>query len=351
MGLMLKFLTNASMSFVCLRTYITLTISLLLCQNNNALSLKSIDKFFDNEDTPISFVQAGESTFLNGYIDVTNFEDKFIAVGSDGRIDWISASGEIIKSVKIPDVELNCISTFDKHIITAGDNGIIFISSDDDTFRKLDSGTDKNINAITLFKGKIVACGDNGQILLGDKKGLFRKIQLNLKGNIVSVSSRASDCYGVTDEGEIIYTNDGISWDVFDFNKNYSGYYKPCQFSCVLATENRIAVIGIYIDGSPVLMFSSRGKVWTERTLNYTDDEGKIFFLKEIPNDIIYLISKDQFIITCSEGRVITIPSCSHCNKLYVLSSENLKGISANENSLLIVGDKDYIKTINMEFF
>lgn len=284
-----------------------------------------------------------------GYKAIIRYGDGFLAAGSEGRIDWISASGMIVKSENIVGENFNCLLSDNQRTIVAGDHGSMLISSDEETFRKLNSGTDKNINSITLFQGIIIAGTDEGEILSGNGKGSFSKSYPAVKGNIVSVSARESDCFGATDAGEIIHTTDGVNWDVFDFNEVYAGYYKPCVFTKILVTEKQIAVAGVRDDGSPVLMFSNQGKVWSERTLNYIDEQGMQGYLTELPNDIFYDNSRDLFYLACDKGSVMQIPSCSHCNKLAQLSSENLSGISGDSNTLMIVGAHFYAKTINPE--
>ena len=279
---------------------------------------------------------------------VIRYKDGFLAVGSDGRIDLISVSGEIIKSEKFPGENFNSVISDNEMVIAAGDNGTILISPDGRTFRKADSHTDKNINSLTIFNTITVAGTDDGDIIIGDENGFFKKTHLDIKGNIVSVSARNSDCYGVTDEGEIIHTTDGLNWDIFDFNKVYEGFYKPCSFTRVLATENSIAVAGIRNDGFPVFMFSSQGKVWTERPLNYTDEQGMPGLLEDSPNDMFYDNSANQFFLVCSNGKLMKLPSCSQCNKLAVISVEDLEGISFNEDTVMIVGENFFVKTLKL---
>ncbi len=304
-------------------------------------------------DTP----NTGESSFSppassqnktgqEGYRAVASLGDGFIATGSDGRIDWISESGEITKSEKLTGEKFNCILFVNQKIIVAGEKGTILISGREGGFKKVDSPTDYNINSITLFRDLIVAGTDFGQILIGNEKGAFRKVQLSLKGDIVSLAADNSACYGVTSEGEIISTPNGTDWNILDFNQSYSGFYKPSSFTSVLVTENRVAVAGHHSDGSPVLFFSSAGEVWTERDLNYTDDHGQYTFLEDIPLDMIYHFETDQFILVCSNGKIMTIPSCSHCNTLDQLSTEDLNAISGHGNKIIIVGENFYKKAV-----
>lgn len=290
----------------------------------------------------------GKSIYASGYKALISYQDGFLAAGSDGRIDWISASGEITKSEKYPNEEFNCLLAYNEQVIAAGNSGSMLISSDKGTFRKVESGTNMNIHTLVFFKEMILAGSDKGVILIGDKKGLFREKQLALKGDIVSLSATTSDCYGVTDQGEIIHSTDGVNWTVFDFNESYAGYYKSCHFTRVMVTENRIAVAGKHDDSTPALLFSAQGNVWTERVLNYTDDQGITSSLENIPYDLFYDSSEDQFILCCSKGTLMTIPACSHCNKLFVCSTEDLRAISGNGKTVMIAGDHYYIKAITI---
>jgi hypothetical protein len=297
----------------------------------------------------IFLLSPGKRTESEGYRSVIRYEDEFIAAGSNGRIDRISLSGKIMRSEIFPGLNFNCVISDNKTVIAAGDNGTILISSDDGLFRKVDSGTGENINSLTLFNTIIIAGADRGEIISGDTGGVFGKTNLPVKGNIVSVSARRSDCYGVTDEGEIIHSADAINWDILDFNQLYSGFYQPCYFIRVLATDDRIAVAGIRNDGSPVLMFSSQGKVWTERKLSYTDDHGMSGFLSDSPGDIFYDSSDDQFFLACRKGKLMKLTSCSQCNELAVITDNDLTGVAGDENTLIIVGSDFFIKAVNLK--
>jgi hypothetical protein len=284
-----------------------------------------------------------------GYKAIISNEDGFIAVGSDGRIDRIAVSGSIVKSDQLSGESFNSVLFDGKRIIVAGEHGTMLNSSDNGAFQRIKSGTDNNINSLALFKGFIIAGADNGEILYSDGSGSFSKNYPAVKGNIVSLSARDSDCLGATNEGEIIHSKDGIKWDVFDFNEVYAGYYKPCYFTKILATDMQIAVAGIHDDGTPVLMFSNQGNVWSERILVYSDELGGQGILNDRPNDIYYDQSLDMFYLACNKGKVMQIPSCSHCNKLAQFSEINISGISGNDKTLLIVGENFFKKAISAE--
>jgi hypothetical protein len=283
-----------------------------------------------------------------GYRDIVSYEDQFLAVGTNGRIDCINKSGEITPITNTFNVNLNGLIYDNQTIIAVGDGGTILVSNGVQACRKIETGTKKNINSITSFNGILIAAADKGTILISKNGNTWSNIQLPLKSNIVSVSADISFCIGVTNKGEIIKTFDGINWDIFDYNSKYAGYNKPCIFKKVLLTGKMIAVIGQHEDGSPVVLLSSLGNVWTERSLYYTDDHGMIQILTNLPNDVVYDPVEDQFFLACNSGEVVSLPSCTKCNKSLTVTGKDLHGIICSENILMIVGEDYYVNTINL---
>lgn len=283
-----------------------------------------------------------KSSSASGYRAVVGCEEGFVAAGSEGRIDWFSISGNKIKSVKSLDVEFKALLSYDQTVVAAGDSGTLLVSTNQSAFSKVESGTRKNILSLVRFNDCIVAGLEQGELLMGRDVGSLKSLQLNLMGNIVSLSAKASDCFGATDQGEIIHTTDGVHWSILDFNAYYSGYYKPCRFTRILAMEHQIAVAGLQDDGLPVLMFSAQGTIWAERSLSYTDDLGGLSKATEIPSDLFYDASEDQLLLVSSKGVMMKIPSCSHCNKHLVVSAEDLTGMARNGNTWMVVGANFY---------
>jgi hypothetical protein len=283
------------------------------------------------------------------YSDVVSQKDGFIAITNDGRIDWISDNGTVTQTKSLKGEEFQTALLNDEQLIVAGVQGAMYYFQKDSAFQKIESGSTQTINCLVQFKNQIIVGYDDGELRIGNPGELFKSIQLDLKGNIVSISSNTLNCYGVTDKGEIIHSKDGLNWTIFDFNEVYDGYYKASSFEKVLVTPKQIAVIGKNVDGLPVLIFSSAGNVWSERPLTFNDEQGFNAQLSEIPNDIYYDSLNDQFILLCTNGMIMTIPSCSHCNKLYKVTDKNLRGISGNEHALILVGDDNFIMTINAD--
>lgn len=184
----------------------------------------------------------------------------------------------------------------------------------------------------------IVLTEDNSILVPGDNNKWI-EVNLPLKGNIVALSAGLPGCAGATDRGEIIRSEDAINWEIFDYNEKYAGFGRPCIFTDIAVSDNRIAVSGYHSDNTPVVLFSTLGNVWMERTLNYTDDDGIIKLLKGIPERITYDITGDQFFIVTPGGEIMSLPQCSKCNTLIRAGIQNPEGLSAGPRSMIVAGD------------
>lgn len=329
-----------------LKFLVVLLSGLLLQMNVAAANLYSNKDFDDGNDS--SQINANKSNKSVGYKAIVRYGAGFIAAGSGGRIDRLSAAGKIVKSDTIVGETFTSLLVMGQKFLAGGNKGSVLIFSENGTSQRISTNTDKNINSLTLFKDMVIAGTDNGELLIGNAKEPFRKIELSVTGNIVSVSARVADCFGVTNQGEIIHTTDGVNWDVLDFNKAYAGYYKPCHFTSILATPSSIAVAGIHDDGSPVVLFSNQGNVWSDRSLNYTNDDGTGGSLTDSPNNIYYHDTRDEFYLACNNGKLMKIPTCSHCNKVFNLSVVNLFGISGTESDIVVAGDNYFSESVQL---
>lgn len=274
-----------------------------------------------------------------GYRDIISYGDIFIAVGTGGKIDRITGNGEYVSSGNtIVNVSLNEAVADGRSVFVAGDNGTILFSEDGELYKILQTGTGSDFNSLILFNGFLIASADSGILFLSNDGTAWHRLILQLKGNVVSLSAEGSECAGVTDAGEIILSDDGLNWEIFDYNETYRGFAKPCRFKKVLVAGKRIAVAGVHDDGTPAVLFSTMGKVWTERLLHYTDMNGQNGFLESLPNDIAYDPAEDQFLVACNKGEVISLPPCTKCNMVFRFGSADLHAAACSGNIVAVGG-------------
>ncbi len=178
----------------------------------------------------------------------------------------------------------------------------------------------QRITASTYFKGRTYAGSDKGELFFIENDELH-KLKMDIKGEIVSLSATDSQCFGVTSEGVIFNSQNGTDWTILDFNGYYSGFYDRCEFVAVAIGNESIAVLGKEDDGKPVLYTSSKGTVWAARELKYKDGNDDFILAEHPPVGLDYNKAEDEFIIIFEFGRIMTVPTCSHCNKLLRIGS------------------------------
>ena len=142
--------------------------------------------------------------------------------------------------------------------------------------------------------------------------------------------------WAVTDAGEILRSPDGAAWTVFDFNAQYAGYYPQMSWRAVAAGGGSVMVAGLDADGHLAVFTSSRGTVWSARSLEYTL-EGERAELDVTPVSLSYDPLRDSFFLCGSGGTLFEMPGCSHCNRLTRYPSDTLYArIQAGFNATLL---------------
>ena len=142
--------------------------------------------------------------------------------------------------------------------------------------------------------------------------------------------------WAVTDAGEILRSADGVAWTVFDFNKEYAGYYPRMDFRAVAAGGGSVMVAGLDPGGHLAVYTSSRGTVWSARSLEYSE-AGERGVLDVTPCSLSYDPLRDSYFLCGSQGTLFEMPGCSHCNSLTRYPADTLYArIQAGFNALLL---------------
>lgn len=142
--------------------------------------------------------------------------------------------------------------------------------------------------------------------------------------------------WAVTDAGEILRSADGSAWTVLDFNAEYAGYYPRMDFRAVAAGGGSVMVAGLDPEGHLAVYTSSRGTVWSVRSLEYSE-AGERQVLDVMPSSLSYDPLRDSFFLCGSGGTLFEMPGCSHCNRLTRYPADTLYvRIRAGFNALLL---------------
>ena len=226
----------------------------------------------------------------------------------------------------------------DSQYLAAGEF-LAWLDQDGDILRT--KPLDRTLTALADNGGSLYALDTEGLDLLElDRDGrLVGQEKLPVQGRLRALASENGVLWAVTDAGEIVHGNPSSGWNVLDFNAQYAGYYPPMTFWAVAVGGGSIFVAGTDPGGSPAVFTSSRGTVWSERTLDYTE-AGSTFTFTALPMALSYDTAQDRFYLLGSGGEELALPGCSHCNSHTQYPVNTLYArISAGFDTLLLGSD------------
>lgn len=200
---------------------------------------------------------------------------------------------------------------------------------------------DRTLTALVECGGHLFSIDTEGKELLQLARDgrIVRKDELPAQGHLRGLATDGDILWAVTDAGEILHGNDASGWRVLDFNTQYAGYYPQMAFWAVAVGGGSVMAAGTRPDGTPAVFTSSRGTVWNERSLDYSE-AGSTFTFSALPMALSYDAAQDRFYLLGSDGEELALPGCSHCNSHTHYPVNTLYArISAGFGTLLLGSD------------
>ena len=187
---------------------------------------------------------------------------------------------------------------------------------------------------------------DGRELLVLDTDGtIVSREALPARGHLRALAADGGILWAVTDTGEILHGG-GSGWTVLDFNAQYAGYYPPMDFRAVAAGGGSVMVAGVRPDGTPAAFTSSRGTVWSERILDYTE-QGLTQVSSAVPMDLSYDAAQDRFYLLGDGGAQLALPGCSHCNSLTRYPADTLLARIPGSAGTLLLGSDGFRRVEN----
>ena len=235
-------------------------------------------------------------------VDIKPFCEGFVMARSDGMIIWTDIDGNAVDSIRL----------------------------------------DMDIAGIDVSEGALVAVSPDCTIMSVERSGKFSQkcsgMTVSNSARVVGVAISRDNILILTDSGTILSTKDFDDFSSLDFNSIYSGYYDEVQFCAVAASDNYFYIAGVYRNGMPAVFTSATGKVWSERTLSYTENRENLE-LEQQPLGLAYDRYMDRFVMACTDGYVFYMPGCSHCNSIERKSYRDIGAVGFNEGRCLFVNN------------
>lgn len=234
------------------------------------------------------------------------------------------------------------IPTDDGGFLAAGEC-LAWLDSEGETLRI--RPLERPLKALAAGKDGLYALEEDGLALLRlstDGTILERKT-LPVQGRLCDLAIDGNTLWAVTDTGEILHGDDASGWTVLDFNAQYAGYYPQISFRAVAVGGGSVMVAGVRPDGMPAAFTSSRGTVWSERTLDYSEQGLPTLFSAEV-TDLNYDARQDRFYLLGSGGAQLALPGCSHCNSLTRYPADTLYARIPSDAGALLLGSDGFRK-------
>lgn len=279
---------------------------------------------------------------IPGYTAVIYTEYGFLAVGTGGRIDMIAEDGTVTALESGTTADLTAVWTDGTYIFVSGRAGTLLVSRNGKTFAPVKFETDADVCGAVRFDGEFYVATSDGIIYVSADLNTWTIVEAYPFGltHFISVD------YGmaaINAETDVLFTIDGLFWDHQNFNEVYEGLYPKYVFTNLIDAGQSFFVLGYERDEPRqyLTMFTETCEVWMLKSFNEID--GVVPELDDFwrLNDLEFC--EDQIVAACTEGRLLTIPECSVCNKTYTLQEpKTLTGIALSEGGNVIVVGEDF---------
>lgn len=269
------------------------------------------------------------------YLDAAVFENGFIAAGTEGRLDLIAADGTVEKLKTNTDVELLAVASSGDTAAAAGEDGTALLLQEDNKVSVLSPNVKTDLYSVSFFGEDCFFGTEKGVILKTTDFKTWESVELQLEGNITGLAANEERCIAVTDKGETATTTDGLEWTILDYNEYYTD---EVSFQDIESCDSSFIAYGTDSTDKGRALTTVEGGVWADRAL-FTDDEAEH---GDIPVPATALCwDGEQAYAVRENGNVLTLPSCTSCNKLQKIGEVPLYAAACDGRNLLFAG-QDY---------
>ena len=290
---------------------------------------------------------AGADGYI-GYRDAEAVGEGFVAVGTGGRIDYISIDGETLTRESGTKEDLRCVYAETPNVVVSGANGTLLVSNDGgESFSALDVGTKADLNAAAAYQDTLYAAGEGG-VIYREANGGWEAMQMETGNEFIGLVSTNYCIAAITKETDICISTDGQNWEYQNFNEEYDGLYPRYVFTRAVGAGGTFFVLGYEEEhlNMPLIMFTETGEVYMPKSMAKINNE---YFSEEMNiqiHDISFVI--DQIVGVMDDGRVLAITDCTECNEEKKLEEDaDLWATAAQEAGVLVCGADFYSRVID----
>lgn len=284
-----------------------------------------------------------EEASRNAYLDAEVLEAGFIAAGTEGRLDMIGIDGTVKRLETNVETDLLSVAADGNRAVAAGEEGTVLLLREDGKISVLSPNVSTALASVCFFDEDCFFGTQNGLILkTGDFKS-WERLQLSVEGTITGLAANEERCIAVTDKGETATTTDGVNWTILDYNEYYGD---EIFFTNIESCDTTFMACGVDRKGNGRALTTLEGGVWSDRPL-LTDEEAEQGVLPEAAIALAW--DGEQIYAVRGDGKVLTLPSCTSCNKLQQVGEVPLFAAACDGKNLLFAGQDYQIYIVDTE--
>ncbi len=275
---------------------------------------------------------AGPLDCPEGFRAVTAWDTDFLAVGTGGRMSLIAPDGTQQAISSGTDAALHAVAVLEGRAYAVGDAGTLVVY---DGRQAAVSAIDPRVNlcAVVVWKDMLFVGGSDGALFRLAPDGEAVRLDVSASGTVTGLTASEARLLVVTDRGEILTSENGADWTCLHYRQ---AYHTEVSFTGALWTDGLFYACGRRTDGTPLLVQSTMGGVWAERTLDMLNGQ---------PADLSALVfggiawDGRQAYVACNDGRLLTLPDCAECNQLQTIADANLTAAVCHSGRVAVVGE------------
>lgn len=300
------------------------------------------------QEEPVTPDKPVISEKAEGYYSAAAFGSDFIACGSGGRLDLITAGGEVKPLDPGTAETLTNVFVDGNRMLLSGTNGTLLLSENGgSSFEKLELNADNDLNAAVIYQDAVYAAGEGG-IIFRQNPGGWEPIQMDSENEIISLVATNYCVAAVTAESDVYFSPDGMNWTQYNFNEVYEGLYPTYVFTRAVGAGGTVFVLGYHAQSpnTPLVMYTEMGEVWLSKELAEVNGEPLDPERDMLVNDICF--NADQIVGAMNGGRILNITSCVVCNEEKELEVQNdLWATAAGQDGILVCGADFYCRVLD----
>lgn len=267
------------------------------------------------------------------YLDAEAYGTGFAAVGTEGRFDLIGTDGTITKLESDADCELLSLAVNAEHAVAAGEDGTVVVLTEENDITVYSAKVSTDLYSVSFFNGNYFFGTENGRILKTSDFQTWETVEPGLLGTVTGLAANEERCILVTDQGETATTTDGENWSLLNYNEYYS---ENISFRNLESCGSGFVALGDDETGMERGLETLEGGVWAERGF-LTQEEEENGMTPAKVSSVCW--DGEQAYGARLDGQVLTMPSCTKCNKTQQVGEGELYAAACNEKFLLFAGE------------